>query len=351
MQIPSTIIGGQDSGNEFGDFSPEYIEVNKVSREAMRFVFFPGDVIELRRKREHPELNNGGEEGTSVCLVRTRKYIQRGRFVPVEKWGEPMPSEMMPEGVDGYGAIQVSVQPHGVMHPTLTTGGQIVHFPRFPGDEIHQITGTTSGDRKGLIELTSLVGVFSKYEEFVASGLQDAFFPDLQKLPPTLRELQRMIDAADSTDSLIRTLKAEMLAACADFRVWGMERIQIENNLLAAGTMSGGWVPRYSGLADVLLPQLEMQRQDEYLNTRNQREGDVMRTVEQTLLRLSEQGNNAITPATLIEVMQAMQQNQMQMMAQFAESNREAMVQHGKELAAALAASLSENQPAKRGGK
>jgi hypothetical protein len=59
------------------------------------------------------------------------------------------------------------------------------------------------------------------------------------------------------------------LQACDEYRVWGENRIAVEHALISLGTTPDGYTHGYSELADVLLPQLEIERQDQHL--RNQK--------------------------------------------------------------------------------
>lgn len=337
MNAPSTLLGVRPSGNEFDDYAPEYVERDRISREAPRYVFFPGDVLEPRRKREHPELSDGGEEHPSRCLVRTKGYLRRCRITPLEKWGEPLPQEMMPDGVEGYGSVVAEAHGSGQLY--LSTPLNIVNFPRLPGEEIHSVTGRVGGESKGIVELTPCIGL--SWAEFEATGWQQHFFPQYPHsgwIPLTLRQIVEQIRAVAVPTSELRQMQTEMLSACEEFRLWATERVEIENTLLAVGTVAAGWTWRYSGLAETLMPQLELQRKDEYLNTQARRDGDLHKTVELVLNRLADKGQDSSSAMELVmKVMADMQAQNLQTISIFMTEQRAALAASQHEIAEALA--------------
>lgn len=349
MNAPSTLLVGTATNNEFGDFVPGYVESDRVSRESPRYVFFPGDVLSPRRKREHPELADGGEEHPSRCLVRTKGYIRRCRITPLEKWGEPLPAEMLPEGVEGYGTVVV--EGHGGNNHYLSTSRNIVNYPRLPGEEIHALLDRGLDSLpKGIVQLTPCIGL--TWEDFEATGWQQHFFPVYPQsgwIPVTLRQISEQIRAAVVPRSELRQLQTEMLGACEEFRLWATQRVQVENEVIGTPAGSGGWIYRYSDLAETLLPQLEMQRKDEYLNLRSRREGDLYKTVEKVLDRLSDKGQDS-NMETVLKVMAEMQAQNLQTLTAFMTEQQQAMATHRQELSEALAR-LAPRQSDEKGKK
>lgn len=260
--------------NEFNDFEVTYFNEDIIRREAVRYLFFPGDVIDIRRKQEREDLRHGGEEIGSACLVRTRQFLRRCRITPLERWGEPMPLELIPEGVTPIGITRATEQ--GSEQGYTSVKVNLHGFPKFPGEEIGWIlqAADNSGVRKGIVELTNLRAI--EWNDFQKMGIQYLFFPDYPKLPATLREVVEIIGRVDSRDSLIHTVQQQMLVACEQFRLWAVARMEAENMLIRMGTTKEGWTYRYSGLAETLLPQLEMGRADSYLSEQTRFQGDLV---------------------------------------------------------------------------
>jgi hypothetical protein len=249
--------------DELPDFEPVLVNSDLVRLEAVRYLFFPGDVIGSRRKQERADLRHGGEEIGSACLVRTNRFLRRCRITPLERWGDPMPQELMPTG-----AVPIGLLHQDEMKGQSRTSFEVAPlqaFQKFPGEEITWILASAdnSGMRKGIVELTPLREM--EWNEFSQTGIQQLFFPEYPKLPPTLREIEESIRTVDSRDSHIVQLKNETLASCSQFRLWGTARMDLEDTLIKIGAV-GAWVHTYSELADTLIPQLERGRADQYLH-------------------------------------------------------------------------------------
>ncbi len=253
------------------DFDPKQYAEDVRDREGVRYLFFPGDVISEARKEEREDLRAGGDEIGSRCLVRTKGFLRRCRITPLERWVELMPRELMPEGVTPVNMLPTSAS-KGSEQGFTSFDPNLYGFGRFPGEEVRWITyAAHAGGRKGIVELTELFDI--EWEDFDRSGLQKEFFPDFPYVPPTLSGVEALIRAHTPREmaigrKLVRTgvVQSQMLVACSQFRRWATTRIEAENLLLKIGTTKDGWTYTYSGLAEVLFPQLEMARADDYMH-------------------------------------------------------------------------------------
>lgn len=315
--------------NEFDDFEPTYFNEDIIRREAIRYLFFPGDVIDPRRKQERREFDHGGEEIGSPCLVRTKQFLRRCRISPLERWGDPMPMELMPQGVTPIGITPVASQ--GSEQGYTSYKSNLYGFPKYPGEEINWIlqTADNAGIRKGIVELTPLRTI--EWRDFEKTGIQYLFFPDYPELPTPLREIENMIRAVDSSESMIKEIKKEMLESCAQFRLWATARAEIEHTLVKMGTTPQGWTFRYSGLAETLLPQLEMERADQYLQNQTRFQGDLVEAQKQLAEAVTTAlQKSGVTPGLDVGGIVTIIQKEM------AEANRQLMEQNYQFLSATL---------------
>lgn len=308
--------------NQFDDFEPVYFNEEIVRREAVRYLFFPGDVIDPRRKQERREFSHGGEEIGSPCLVRTKQFLRRCRISPLERWGDPMPIELIPNGVTPIGITPVAGQ--GSEQGFTSFKGNLHGFPKYPGEEINWILQTAdhAGIRKGIVEITPLRTI--EWRDFEKTGIQHLFFPNYPELPIPLREIENMIRGVDSSESMIKQIKEEMLDSCAQFRLWATARAEVEHILVKLGTTPQGWTFRYSGLGEVLLPQLEMERADQYLQNQTQFQGDLVKAQAQMAELISTALQKSGVPAQGADVGSVVTVIQ----AQMAEANERMMRQN-----------------------
>src|ERR1044072_2218482 len=263
---------------------------NVSQKDRTRYLFFPGNVIDPRRSRERSlddPLRHGGDEIGSRSMTLTKGFLPRCFITPLRIGPELMTAELVPEGRDAFlggERTQAAVQTFA----SALSGSPLVALKVYPGDEIawimHGSPNNSENRRKGIVELTPLERHFGNHstgwKEFKASGIQDYFFPRkgaevakgvfLPKLPVTLREVEEQIRAKtrETGESLFVETGEQMLESCRQFREWGMAEVEEQNALLNIGTVpasgaSGGHVYRYTGLADVLIEQLELPRQDE----------------------------------------------------------------------------------------
>jgi len=243
-----------------------------VNREATRYLFFAGDIITPRRKQERKDLAHGGEESASPCLWRARHFIRRGRITPLEygpRWDiEPR----VPAGTRTIAVID-----HGG-NPTILEGSALLGIPTYPGEAIFEIIATgDEGMPMGIVELNSLRGV--DYVDVAKENYQHLFFPTYPNLPPTLRELEDTIRKVRSVESVVNEIKSDMLDSCARFRLYGTAKVEREHQLMRKPANEAGYVFGYSQLAETLLPQLEIPRQDQGLQTMAQLTGKITEAV------------------------------------------------------------------------
>lgn len=243
--------------------SVSLFDQKRVGRETKRWAWFAGDVIPARRKKEIGGwLQWGGEETNSPCIQKFfRGFIPRGLPALLETAPDWMPEELLRNsgGEVWNGAILNEEQ----------IKNRLSFVPIFPGDGLNNILNRSNNDedgKKGIVELTGLAG--KSWEECHSDGsglldiLEVSFYGD--GIEPTLRGLKEQITHAvvPSLGIDVGQLKSEMLSGCEEFHDWGLSKINRENTQLRQGTKAD-WVYTYSPLAELLLVQLELQRQDQ----------------------------------------------------------------------------------------
>lgn len=243
--------------------SVEFFDTKTVGRETFRWLFFPGDVIADRRKKEIGGwLAWGGEETNSACLQKFfRGFIPRGIPALLETGADLMPEEQLRNlGGEIWQGMKLNDE---------LIKNRLSYVPIYPFDARNSIIARANNEdagRKGIVELTPLVGM-SWAEAHSGDGVLDriesGFYGD--GMEPTLRGLEDQIRYGKaSTGSVdLGALKAEMLSSCDDYRGWGLAKLGLEHANLAQGTHPAGHVFRYSPLGELLLVQLEVQRQDQ----------------------------------------------------------------------------------------
>jgi len=293
---------------------PVFIDTEGVSKEAVRWLFFPGDSIGPRRKRElremvalgvqingapFPVYSLGGTEVNTACLLRTRGVLPRAMLSPLEISSVRMPEDLIPNGAETFRGVLTADAKWTATLPGLKT---------YPGEAVRSILTSAQNDQgvsQGIVEIAALRG-FS-WQEVEAMGIQKRFFPSWPKLPPTLRELEEMIrDGVMLADSrVIDQAGEEMLSACEQFRLWGMERIKFEETLLAVGTTKDGWTHRLSDVAEHLMLQLEVTPQSKALLQATQLQGQLNKSIGDMI---ATQAGRQDVP--VVDVLQKLQDNQ-----------------------------------------
>lgn len=256
-------------------FTPvTYYDKRKQDVTTVRWVWFPGDLIVAERKAEISWLKVGGEETTCPCLQRYgRGFVPRGRAAILELGGEPMPMRHL-------GELQ-SVAWQGITLDTEAVKNKFGFVPVFPGDGMRVLKRySMNPTRKGMDEIVALAGKsWDECHNNKGTGVLDvierAQFGD--GISKTLKGLEDQIRHAVVTDTRIDygKMRDEQLAMCNDFRVWGEQKVAIDNGLLQIGHIPvrpapnlpegslGGWSYFLSPLTNLLIEQLELKRQDQ----------------------------------------------------------------------------------------
>lgn len=259
---------------------PQFTDDVGVRLEATRYLWFPGDVLGSRRKQEmrhlhaiairldgqpFPVMMNGGDEVGNPCVLRTKGVIPRAFFTPVENAAVFLPVDLMPAGARTVRPVVDdsflrSHSQHVVQWREALPGMRV-----YPGEAMPAILTALRNDQglsRGVVEISHLQDV--EYPDIEKSGFQSFFFPSFPQLPPTLSGLEAMIrKAIDGTsETMLREMGEEMLLGCEQFRIWALDRIGEEENLVRTGTTDGGYTYRFSEVAESLMTQLEYTRQD-----------------------------------------------------------------------------------------
>jgi hypothetical protein len=189
----------------------DFTRTDLINKEAVRYLWNPGDMIETARKMDFKEsphnLNMGGEEIESACLWRTKpkNYLRRGGFTPLEVGPRYHIKEDL-DISDLRGALN-TVQNEKTGQTTLYGMGV------YPGDELKKFLKPDSANKnipKGIVEISTLRGrkpirdksctdmlIYNLHDRDVEIfNLQTFFFPEWPKLPVTLRELEELIVSA-----------------------------------------------------------------------------------------------------------------------------------------------------------
>lgn len=239
-----------------------------INKRLTRFIFYAGDVVPDRRKYDFKDGDRdaGGEELPSRSLWRVKGFVRRGRITPVEIGPEWHSKEELSESDvnTALNAGQVTISPKG--QP------EFYGIDVLPGDEIAAITApddANNGIARGIVEFTPLIGrnwVHDPMLGWDASiwNLQKWLYPKYPELPITLREFQASINAAvggvegfESRD--LEIVNEQANDSCNDFRLWGTNVVENENQLIASKIGVGGFTYKYSDVTKLIMRQLEIQ--------------------------------------------------------------------------------------------
>jgi hypothetical protein len=258
--------------------SVDYFDHKVVGKEVRRWVFFPGDLIPPARKADITWLAPGGEETSSPCLQKYgRGFVPRGLASILEIGGELIPHKHLGElSAHAWSGVALNAE---------VIKSRLSFIPTYPGDGLKILQAYYSfGGRRGLDEIPVLVGkTWDECHTPDGDGILDvierACYGD--GVEPTLRGLENQIRHADVDDSRIDygKYRADCLRMCAEFRHWGESRMGQENANIKLGT-KGEWVFSYSPLAELLIAQLEMTRQDQPMQEMARMHGDMMRAAQ-----------------------------------------------------------------------
>jgi hypothetical protein len=294
---------------------PQFIDSDAVPLDAVRWLFFPGDALAPRRKRELKDLtgfgvharggepfrlySNGGDEINSPCLLRTKGVLPRALITPLEVAAVWTPPDLIPEGMPTF---------RGVSTPGAKWTDTLPGIKTFPGQVIGAILTAARNDQgnsKGVVEIESLRTV--TWEDVTAERLQYLFFPTWPQLPPTLRELAESVEAGRRKTGQrdLQLIGDEMLSACEQFRLWATDRIKFEETLVAVGTTKDGWTHRLSDVGEQLMAQLEITAQSKALLEATQLQGQLNKSISDMI---ATQASKSDVP--VVDVLQKLQENQ-----------------------------------------
>lgn len=258
--------------------SVNYFDHKAVGKDVPRWVFFPGDTIVAARKADIEWLAPGGEETSSPCLQKYgRGFVPRGRASLLEIGGELIPAKHLGDlSTHAWSGVALSQE---------VVKSRLSFIPVYPGDGLAILRAYYSlGGKRGLDEVTALQGrSWNECHNEDGTGILDvieqACYGD--GVEPTLRGLADQIRYAKVSDSRIDfgRYQANTLRMCDEFRLWGEQRMAQENANIKLGT-KGEWVFAYSPLAELLITQLEMTRQDQPLQEMARMHGDMLRMAQ-----------------------------------------------------------------------
>lgn len=254
-----------------------YFDTKRVGRDTKRWIDFAGDLIIPARKMQIDWLRPGGEETNSGCLQKYgRGFVPRGLSSLLEMGADLMPEEHL-RNVGGEVWTGMKLNDELIKN-------RLAYIPIYPGDGLSNLLNRAQNDeagKKGLVEAKSLVGKeWEDCHNADGTGILDiieraAFGPNVT-IPPTLRELKDCLmnfkaDVPIDTDEF----KEEWKQSCEEFELWASVKIGVEHTLLRQGSIptsnptgvgmlsSGGHTYSYSPLAELLMVQLGIQRQDQ----------------------------------------------------------------------------------------
>lgn len=278
----STVLDEPQVFDEFSDHSLVQPPIGTVRKEEPRYLFNALDIITPKRKRDCRRVAKGGHEVQSFCLTRTRGFIRKGRVTPLDMGGEPILEENAPDDSSVFPINNPETSIAENARVMIGSQSALVAIPAYPGVELPIIlngsANTVDGQRFCLVEIKELIG--HRYRpETIAPGivfdpdlwdLQTQIFPNYPEVPTLLTEFRACIEKVHQqnvgNDSL-RSICEDMLTSCEIGSIWANERIESEHRLMRQGALASGFAYVYSELAEVLLPQLGLPRQDQELKT------------------------------------------------------------------------------------
>ena len=291
---------------------PVFRESFDVDPTITRYVWFPGNILSVRRLQETKDMvgvglplyitRAGGDEHGSPCLLRTKGFIPRAFITPVEVAAYWTPSELVAPGTFTYAGL--TTDGAGGNTQTGFVGGAksvLVGERRTPGEALHNILTASQNDqgmRRGAVELTALRGV----EMAERDRVQAIFTPSYPELPVTLREIEEVVRGVRPDSALIAQTREEMLASCEEFRQWALTRVATEHALVKLGTVGEGYTYTYSDLGRTLMDQLEITPTDQQFQT----VAKMQEQIGQSMLAMT-QANRGADNTALLEMLAANQ--------------------------------------------
>lgn len=266
---------------------PQFIDSQGINKSATRWLFYPGDVIPSRRKRELKDkiglqdashngffndgkvfrvLGVGGEEVGADCLARTKHAVPRCMLTPLEVAAAWTPPEMIPAGSDLWRGAELPAEYKQNVEYTGWTKAPLPGVKTWPGEAIRAILSTAMNDlglSKGLIEVEALIG--TTWQQAIEEHFQDFFFPGYPGCmlaggkPLILTDIEEALRGARGkvqSGSMLNRAADEMLSACDQFRLWAYERIGLEEKLVAQPGEKG-FSHKFSEVAESLMVQVD----------------------------------------------------------------------------------------------
>jgi hypothetical protein len=260
-----------------------FFDKRVVGANVVRWVFFALDLIVPERKAEISWLQAGGEETPNPCLIRYgRGFVPRGRPAILELGGEPIPMRHL-------GDLQ-AIAWQGIPLNEDAVKNKFGFVPVYPGDGLRVLRRYSMNPiRKGMDEITVLQGrEWDECHNADGTGILDvietAMFGD--GVEPTLKGLESQIKSAVITDTRIDVgkYKAECLRMCEESRNWATRMVSVEHGLLKTGHVGewqGGWSYSYSPIVEMLIEQLELERQDQPMQAMSRMVGQLAQQQQQ----------------------------------------------------------------------
>lgn len=255
--------------NDLAAVKPAFIETDpigfvsddaEVAVEAARYIYFPGDLIDPKRKRQVKRLKFGGEElePDYRCFSVTRGHVWRNMFVPMTRGYR-------------YEDPQQVTEEQAAQNTVVKNGKPTVQLAVEPGVEIRGLLfGKSDLLNKGFIEVKALRGI--DWAEMKRREVQKFFFPDwdeyktyVKDMPYNLMWTRRQVEdrAGSTSETFFHNVAEDCLTAIENTYAWGIDRLKVESTLVKTPPPPGtGFVFRYSELAEQLFGFLDQQRDD-----------------------------------------------------------------------------------------
>ena len=243
-----------------------FLDPNEIRVEANRYLFFAGDDLEPRRKRQVKHLRWGGIELELdyKCFPVTKGHIWRNMITPMTSGHELSDEQLVAD--EGKGSPVTTMASFGRVDVKYATR---VH----PGEEIRSLLfGKSDYPSKGLVEIKKLRDW--DWKDVKAAGIQRFFFPEWDAwkdrsnpavLPIQLSWTRKRIQDAmrETKDDTLISIGEDMLASCENFYAWGIDKLKVETTLVKTPPSAGSQhVYTYSVMSEQLFEMLEQQRED-----------------------------------------------------------------------------------------
>lgn len=268
--------------NDFGGKPVKFKPAETIDKRAARWLFYPLQIISVRRKQEFRRFRLGGDELELTTNVLYKGFLPKCGLVPLTMAPKFIPPEFARENFE---ELQVDAPAHdpdewkGIPMASSFGGSHLVGVAEYPHHDILTVL-TLNNDRgilRGIREIASLRNI--DFDPELTPALQRFFFPNFfgeqsgPRTPETLREVEEFVQAAvrryRNGDRVAEFdcahIGGEMLESCDQARSWANIKIDLDHAMMQVGGSEYGKTDGYSDLVIELLPQLEVQRQDQHL--------------------------------------------------------------------------------------